>query len=80
MKNRMVHFFKQARWVIVLVLMAVFFQTNTGHTGPGTDTAVSSNRDMCSLPPFLNVAVTERPNIMLVYDNSTSMALQAYNR
>lgn len=66
---------------VALATLALVIPGDRAISGPGSDTAVASNRsEMCLLPPFLNVAITEKPNIMILYDNSTSMSLPAYTR
>ena len=73
---------RAGKWLVLAGFgaLATVSYTAPVHSGPGSDTALADNRDMCSLPPFLNVSITEKPNIMIALDNSTSMSLPAYIR
>ncbi len=66
--------------LLVMGLASSLGPTSSAMSGPGSDSAVADNRDMCALPPFLNVAITEKPNIMILYDNASSMSLAGYTR
>lgn len=70
------------QWAALLALVPLFLTSSPATGGPGADTAASDAKleGQCSLPPFLNVAVSERPNIMVLYDNSSSMSLQGYSK
>ncbi len=85
MKTTRTQLAQTLRWlgIAVLALLPVLMQSNQASSGPGLDSAVEDarNADMCSaLPPFLNVSITEKPNIMIMYDNASSMSLAAYTR
>lgn len=63
-----------------LMMIGLLTACALGLGAPAEAINVAIPGDFCQLPPFLNTAVTRKPNILILQDNSGSMAYAAYRQ